>query len=664
MQIQKIDIYNFGPFYGKHSIEFSDCCKGVHIIRGGNGQGKTSLQRAVIWALYSNIYDRKREKIRESSLLNQSALKDGNYHFEITIYFTHEERRWILFRKMEAKSHVDKSYVEGMVLALTREGDPIEDAQSEIERIIPSEVSRFYFFDGEMLRDYEELLEESGRSRLLKNSIELIIGVPYFRYAIEDLVNIKNKLEKRINQSIKKCGGKSYGEIANDLDIISEDINEKNMLITKLNDQLNSIQEEISSKKGKLAKLGDVQELGEKGLKLNNDLRFLERDKNDALKDLRILITNLYKTILVPVSKEVIPYLEAKNKEVNELYNYKQRLLEKAEMLKKGMSEARCKTCGTILNKDKLLEFEDKLKRTNEEIASLINVSPPDYQLDIYKNVLETLSDRATKRDELDKINAEINEIDARITTNKSQQSQLLEKLKGVDAEEPRRIAKEIESLINEEGRLQGTIKSEIDDINELLKLKRELDAKIANINNKEVNSLRNTIENIDPLIKIFEKAISIYREKKKTEIESIASSIFRQIRSKDSFDRLKINDQYGLSIITNEGTILDRSEWRSSGEEQLVALALIGALNKCAQISAPVFMDTPFGRLDIAHGERVLKFIPDLAEQVIILVTDREFKAGDETYLDGKIKSDNSIIFKNEVDGSIILKTSGRVIN
>ncbi len=170
MQIQKIfDIFNFGPFYGKHGIQFPENSKGVHIIRGGNGQGKTSLQRAVVWGLYNNVYDRMREKIRETSLLNQRAFREGNYHFGVTIYFTHEKKRWILNRKMEAKKHTDKSYDEGMVLTLAREGEPIQDAQNEIERIIPHEVSRFYFFDGEMLRDYEELLEENSRSRLLKN---------------------------------------------------------------------------------------------------------------------------------------------------------------------------------------------------------------------------------------------------------------------------------------------------------------------------------------------------------------------------------------------------------------------------------------------------------------------------------------------------------------
>ncbi|KYC51612.1 AAA family ATPase [Methanothrix soehngenii] len=661
MQIQKIDIFNFGPFYGKHGIQFPENSKGVHIIRGGNGQGKTSLQRAVVWGLYNNVYDRMREKIRETSLLNQRAFREGNYHFGVTIYFTHEKKRWILNRKMEAKKHTDKSYDEGMVLTLAREGEPIQDAQNEIERIIPHEVSRFYFFDGEMLRDYEELLEENSRSRLLKNSIELIIGVPHFKNAIDDLTAIRSKLEKRLSQAIKNCGGKDYKELADDLNFISERIEEKNDIITKLKEQLIIVQEEISSKKLELARIKDVQEMGEERLRLEREIKKEENNRIEKLKELQKCAAGLYKTLLIPVSEKAILSLDEKNKASYDKYNRKQRLLEKAEVLQNGISEAKCKTCGTILNKEKLDQFENELKIVKEDIILLTHVPEPNLEFERHKSRLELLANQASKREEFVDIDKYVNIIDAKLATYKSELSSILEKLKGIDADQPRKLVYEIESRINEEGRLQGELKVQVEENDGLKELKKELDTKIRNIDKKEINNLNNAIDNVDPLIKVFEKAIALYRDDKKHDIEYTASEIFKKIRSKDTFDHLKINDQYGLSIVTNEGTILDRSEWRSSGEEQLVALALIGALNKCAQIKAPVFMDTPFGRLDINHGERVLRYISELADQLVLLVTDREFREGDIVYLNGSDKSDHSIVFRNEQEGSAILINSNR---
>jgi len=52
MIIEKISLHNFGPFYGDHEIKFNIAEKGVHIIRGGNGQGKTSLQKGNLYGHY------------------------------------------------------------------------------------------------------------------------------------------------------------------------------------------------------------------------------------------------------------------------------------------------------------------------------------------------------------------------------------------------------------------------------------------------------------------------------------------------------------------------------------------------------------------------------------------------------------------------------------
>jgi hypothetical protein len=39
--------------------------------------------------------------------------------------------------------------------------------------------------------------------------------------------------------------------------------------------------------------------------------------------------------------------------------------------------------------------------------------------------------------------------------------------------------------------------------------------------------------------------------------------------------------------------------------------------------------MDSPFGRLDMTHGDRVMNLLPELAPQVLLLATDRELSEG-----------------------------------
>ena len=84
----------------------------------------------------------------------------------------------------------------------------------------------------------------------------------------------------------------------------------------------------------------------------------------------------------------------------------------------------------------------------------------------------------------------------------------------------------------------------------------------------------------------------------------------------------MRINDNYGLTILDDKGRDV---EVRSAGAEQVVALSLIGALNRLAVKRGPVIMDTPFGRLDPKHRAKILQFIPSLADQVVLLVHEGE---------------------------------------
>jgi len=97
---------------------------------------------------------------------------------------------------------------------------------------------------------------------------------------------------------------------------------------------------------------------------------------------------------------------------------------------------------------------------------------------------------------------------------------------------------------------------------------------------------------------------------------------LFVQLTSEPEYKGLKINESYGLTIVHQDGTDIPV---RSAGAEHIVALSLMGALQRNAPLRGPIVMDSPFGRLDETHTTKVVQSLPSMADQVMLLVYESE---------------------------------------
>lgn len=107
-----------------------------------------------------------------------------------------------------------------------------------------------------------------------------------------------------------------------------------------------------------------------------------------------------------------------------------------------------------------------------------------------------------------------------------------------------------------------------------------------------------------------------------KTDVERDATELFVGISNDPDYIQLKINDNYGLSMVHASGELVPL---RSAGFEHVVALSLIGALHKNAPLRGPIIMDSPFGRLDPDHKRNITKALPSMSEQIVLLAYTHE---------------------------------------
>ena len=104
--------------------------------------------------------------------------------------------------------------------------------------------------------------------------------------------------------------------------------------------------------------------------------------------------------------------------------------------------------------------------------------------------------------------------------------------------------------------------------------------------------------------------------------MEKDATALFLKLTSEPEYKALSINDSYGLTIVHQDGSAIPV---RSAGAEHIVALSLMGALQRNAPLRGPIVMDSPFGRLDDVHTNKVIESLPSMADQVMLLVYEFE---------------------------------------
>src|SRR5699024_7227177 len=94
------------------------------------------------------------------------------------------------------------------------------------------------------------------------------------------------------------------------------------------------------------------------------------------------------------------------------------------------------------------------------------------------------------------------------------------------------------------------------------------------------------------------------------------------------------INDKFELEIMNDND--IEITQDISQGQRQIVALAFITSLALVAagdedKIAFPLFMDSPFNRLSGDNRDHLIKYIPGLTSQWILLLTDTELTVSEE---------------------------------
>ncbi|WP_302364492.1 AAA family ATPase [Pyramidobacter piscolens] len=630
MRFEKLTIENFGPYKDKEVIDFTQD-DGVIIVWGDNGRGKTSVLNAFNFLFFSSVKDSSGKTDDFFSFVNDFGKAEGNYEYTITLDVTMDGRHYKISRKLEVihPGTVPEGNEDMVPVLSVNEGGNIVDktrAEHIIKMVMPEEVARFFLFDGELLQQYEALLnEQSAEGAGIKRSIEQILGLPILSYGAADAARVYDKYATEANKAAQN--DKNTEKYAKQVERLSTGLQEH----VSERDRLKAQRDELLKKVARLKKeMEDTEKL--RGLyEKKHDIESRIQDKESRLAEERATVMELLKTawtwmIVEPVREE----REALNATIQ---TFSQKRSD-AEMMKRTMGYVRelietqtCPVCDHHPDEQELDDLRAKLARiedgtvdlTSDEEAVLHEATTRD-------KVLREFDIHESNRNEINRRCETINDLmvdiaDLRDVQLKDVNDDIIAVSKGSDLEEKtRRVVDDLNSCSREITVVESGIDAENAKIAaanaEIDKLNKKIESLSTNKDVRQANARKDAVAAIQ---EIFSSAIGVYRDKLKEDVERDATDLFLTMSDEPDYGGLSINDNYGLTIIDKEtGTPIPHP---SAGWEHMVAFSLIGALHQNAPFEGPIIMDFPFSRMSAVKRRPMMKAVPKMSAQVVLLV-------------------------------------------
>jgi DNA sulfur modification protein DndD len=605
--LTKVVVEDFNIFYGKQPLELTE---GLYVIHGVNGRGKSTFLNAITWALFGEYTDGQGNTVTPKVMLNREAAKEGTTAFGVELHLSDGEDKIRLRRSFDtAKPEA------GVKLVVEKNGDMLnQDAGHELLRgLLDRDVSRFFLFDGEELRQYEQLLFGAGDGAAeVRRSIEHILGLPALTNAVEDLHAVAEKFAADATKEMRK--EKAARQAALLADQFEKDLEDANDDLAKLHEQLTGYQGEMKAATDLLQEYESSQALITKKVEAEAEIAALAAGREEMAALRKESLKGVWRDVLAVAVKSRRDELAASLGDERAREQWKR----EADELDRALAAGTCDRCGNSLHGGAEATMRTRLEELRAKPQPSGSITDAVTTLNTLSAIVP--SGQTTQAIQQDR---SIGKTTSQIASLEQQLKDLTEQIEGVPEAELREASERRDKASERIGVAKEHIGGKEREIGEKkTALGAARDEAKKHSTSQEAALLNKRARMATALAGIFEAAIDKFRDGMRGKVGSDASELFVKLTNEKDLKGLEINENYGLSTLDDAG---EPTPGRSADQEQIVAFSLIGALSRNATRKAPIVMDTPLGRLDRAHKENVMTNLADFGEQVILLVHDDE---------------------------------------
>jgi DNA sulfur modification protein DndD len=336
----------------------------------------------------------------------------------------------------------------------------------------------------------------------------------------------------------------------------------------------------------------------------------------------RELMAQAWRWFLNPRVNKIVEAVNARAEELRAKETEFAVATESLKLIDAAIASGSCESCKRSLDTETLNTF----KQRAESLREILSKKPSPTELTSLLQRLATLKEFLTP--DLTAVAKELTITleDLRVdkATKEDRMGEIREQTLNIDESEIRKLASEHDRMGQDLALLDLGIKAEGQKIIELSEDIRRVQEELNKKGGAALAKERARREMCDNLVQLFDQAVGEYRDKLRSKVEEDATSLFLSLTTESDYLKLSINENYGLTIVHKDGAAIPV---RSAGAEHIVALSLMGALQHNAPLRGPIIMDSPFGRLDQGHTTRVVRTLPSMADQVLLLIYEAELE-------------------------------------
>jgi DNA sulfur modification protein DndD len=664
MLLRTLKLKDFRQFKGEQTISFAtDPVKNVTVIMGENGSGKTTLAQAFTWCLYGDTdFDDKSMLCKATA---QAMLPNAEETVRVELSLMHSGIEYTLIR--------EQRYTKDGTGNLKRPNNTIfkiayknSDGQREFVRdletdirmkeILPKELSKYFFFDGERIGNMSKEIRK-GKSQEFAQAVRGLLGLSAFTAALDHLKGRAPKVSV-IRSYDESYDSKSDSKIAQ----YTKEIEECDEKIAGIEKRLEEIENEESIAQEK------CNDLSEK-IKANADSERLAKEKERLRQKLQGLVQSKVSntaSLLKSFNKDASAYFAKK------LMKDALQQLSEADKLDKGIPDIHARTIeflikrGICLCGSKIEVGNDAYKELNkvlefippQSIGALIGQFVRECELKCKSSdsMFDDVSDKYSMIRDFENTYAEV-ENEIKLIEEKLQgmekvgelQKDLMKYEKAL-----RQLREERDNLNRQKGSFETSRDRRITERNELT-LKDE--------NNRKIEVYKAYAQYM------YDVLDTLYKEKEaetRAELEKTVNEIFRSIYN-GGFS-LSIDEKYNIQIVVNDFEGFNEDIETSTAQSISVIFAFISGVIKMARQSRnpenemlvsepyPLVMDAPLSAFDKTRIKTVCDALPKVAEQVIIFIKDTDGEIA-ETNMGEKVGMRYLFDKKNEFETYLVTR-------